>query len=267
MLKGLVNQCIKEYDWSEEFAARVVKQYEWFINLKIKHEDFDATQFSPSLLVDKVWHLHILDTKSYFEFCGEGSYVHHDPNVVDEYARAKRYYQTIQHLEPTQKDFYLGIWPSPVLYVYLHEKTLPRPVMVISSETTYGDVLDYLEKNTVNPHARIVLAEKHNIDEPVCPFSSIVSFSVPRDLKRYKRADMEKKRIFFNLPRSTKKVTEYIPDREISGWELKRHIYFRYDYLPTQIQLIFNNKVLGDDQCYEIGKDSTIHIVFNLRGC
>ena len=60
-------------------------------------EDWDATQLSPSISIDRMWHAHILDTRSYIEFCTSfaGRIIHHDPNGgLDHAARQQRIQST-----------------------------------------------------------------------------------------------------------------------------------------------------------------------------
>jgi len=54
--------------------------YKQFLELKSETEDWDATKLSPPLAVDAVWHLDILDTKTYADRCVRafGRVVHHD---------------------------------------------------------------------------------------------------------------------------------------------------------------------------------------------
>merc|ERR1712141_738583 len=45
--------------------------------------DFDSCRLSPSPMIDSMWHLHILDTKCYSDFCEAifppiGPFIHHD---------------------------------------------------------------------------------------------------------------------------------------------------------------------------------------------
>eukprot|EP00794_Sanderia_malayensis_P002997 gene2997-3455_t len=79
--------------WSEEKATAGVAEYEKFLCLKAVLKDFKATKLSPSLPIDEVWHLHILDTERYsqdcIEFCGE--MIHHDVDGdIDIFKRAIR---------------------------------------------------------------------------------------------------------------------------------------------------------------------------------
>ena len=76
-------------------VAEAMRSYRRFLELKAVHRDEDAVLLSPSLLVDSVWHAHILDTKDYARCCaallGEEQLLHHDPDGdADSAARARR---------------------------------------------------------------------------------------------------------------------------------------------------------------------------------
>ena len=56
-------------------------------------DDWDATVLSPSLMIDKVWHMHILDTRSYQRYCENkaGRFIYHNPDGgLDVEARRRR---------------------------------------------------------------------------------------------------------------------------------------------------------------------------------
>lgn len=65
----LVQRCIRSHGWSEDFTHRVLNGYKQFLQLKVVFADWDATQLSPSLPVDHMWHLHILDNRNYRQDC------------------------------------------------------------------------------------------------------------------------------------------------------------------------------------------------------
>ena len=57
-----VQQLVKENGWAVEYANRVVLEYKRFMFLAA----VAGHPVSPSEPVDKVWHLHVTDTKSYW---------------------------------------------------------------------------------------------------------------------------------------------------------------------------------------------------------
>ena len=65
-------------------SDKVWEHYVRFMALKIFSGDFQTYKLSPSAMIDSMWHLHILDTRSYSEFCKDifppiGPLIHHDP--------------------------------------------------------------------------------------------------------------------------------------------------------------------------------------------
>lgn len=84
-----------------EFAAGgagpAVAAYEAFMTLKGAVHDAEAKKLSPPYLIDKVWHCHVLDTKSYADFCGRlceyfgrpPQLLHHDPLGGDDAASVR----------------------------------------------------------------------------------------------------------------------------------------------------------------------------------
>ncbi len=67
-----------ESSWSDDLCDFAEIEYRKFLSLK---KWYPKVSFVPSKLVDKFWHEHILDTKSYFEDCNKvfGYFVHHYP--------------------------------------------------------------------------------------------------------------------------------------------------------------------------------------------
>ncbi len=80
-----------------EDVDSVFREYRRFMELKVAVGDYDATQLSPSSLVDAMWHLHILDTRQYSAMCADlPSFIHHNPDGgKDAAARCIRYQTTL----------------------------------------------------------------------------------------------------------------------------------------------------------------------------
>ncbi|WP_017300392.1 glycine-rich domain-containing protein [Nodosilinea nodulosa] len=96
-----------EYQWTAMYTYRAIQEYKKFMFLAaIADQDL-----SPSTAVDRVWHLHLLYTRSYWdEFCGKvlNKTLHHFPGLggVDE--GLKYYAQYCQTL-----DFYRSYFGTP----------------------------------------------------------------------------------------------------------------------------------------------------------
>ena len=72
----------EENGWNEGFTRRAMDEYRRFLVLAA----LAGHRVSPSPIVDEVWHLHLLDTRSYWnELCGKvlGFPLHHEPSRGD----------------------------------------------------------------------------------------------------------------------------------------------------------------------------------------
>lgn len=67
-----------ESSWTESLCDFAEQEYRKFLALKL---EFPKVSVVPNKLVDKFWHEHILDTKSYAEDCQKtfGYFLHHYP--------------------------------------------------------------------------------------------------------------------------------------------------------------------------------------------
>ena len=67
----------EQYGWSRNYAKRVAEEYKRFLILAALSEH----PVTPSDQVDQAWHLHIVYTRSYHEWCDAlfGTYLHHGP--------------------------------------------------------------------------------------------------------------------------------------------------------------------------------------------
>ena len=97
-------------------SQKVLEEYKKFLIIKAIAKDFNATICSPSFKIDEMWHLHVLDTKRYFDamrilFDGDkDSYIHHDVDGgLDIDQRQQRYaytynqYKVIFNQTPNEK--------------------------------------------------------------------------------------------------------------------------------------------------------------------
>jgi len=92
---GLLPRCARQFGWTPEFCQRILTAYRQFMELKRQHEDWNATVLSPPVLVDKMWHEHILDVQHYVQachnYCGNNLIVGHNPDgALDPAAQAFR---------------------------------------------------------------------------------------------------------------------------------------------------------------------------------
>jgi hypothetical protein len=102
----------KEMLWSKDYTLRVIEEYKRFMFLAAVGKD----PVTPSIEVDEAWHLHMLYTRDYQEFCNIlGKFIHHGPGrggkedekFIDWYYQTKRNYFMWFSEEPPE-----DIWPS-----------------------------------------------------------------------------------------------------------------------------------------------------------
>jgi hypothetical protein len=103
-----------ENNWSKGFSLRAIEEYKKFMFLVCTTHQART----PSDEVDKVWHLHLLYTRSYWEdFCGQilKRKIHHGPTRggPDEKEKFQNAYsQTLKHYRETfHQDPPADLWP------------------------------------------------------------------------------------------------------------------------------------------------------------
>jgi hypothetical protein len=90
--RPFTDRLAEENEWSAEFTRRAVEEYRRFVYLAVtcKHS------VVPPEAVDKVWHLHLLYTRSYWdELCRGvlGRPLHHDPSPGGDGTKARESYK------------------------------------------------------------------------------------------------------------------------------------------------------------------------------
>ncbi|MEB3334698.1 MAG: TIGR04222 domain-containing membrane protein, partial [Cyanobacteriota bacterium] len=106
---------IRETGWTEAFAERVISDYRRFLYLAVVADH----PVCPSDAIDQAWHLHLLDTRAYWEeFCPQvlGRPLHHCPSKgLEGEARALRegYRRTLASYEASFGEVPpADLWPS-----------------------------------------------------------------------------------------------------------------------------------------------------------
>lgn len=103
-----------EQGWTREFALRAIDEYRKFVYL-MATAPFAVT---PSKVVDEVWHLHLMHTRSYWHgLCGDvvGRELHHDPSRGGAAERAKFehwYERTLTRYRESFGPPPMDIWPG-----------------------------------------------------------------------------------------------------------------------------------------------------------
>jgi len=117
--------------------------------LKVVALDIDATKLSPSLPVDKVWHVVILDTKLYCEICDAvlpasvtaPRMIHHNPSGGDDVGHDDRYQRTLcMYEEVFGQDESVVWWPDEAEGPD-HGVSVVLPTMTIYVKTLTGKTL------------------------------------------------------------------------------------------------------------------------------
>ncbi|MBL0869648.1 MAG: hypothetical protein IBJ18_03625 [Phycisphaerales bacterium] len=104
----------QEQGWTREFTLRAINEYRKFVYL-MATAPFAVT---PSKVVDEVWHLHLMHTRSYWhELCGDviGRELHHDPSRGGAAERAKFehwYERTLRRYRESFGEPPADVWPA-----------------------------------------------------------------------------------------------------------------------------------------------------------
>ena len=111
---SFTDRLVSETGWSRQFAARAVEEYRRFAALAA----CAGHPVSPSKAVDRVWHLHLTETRRYWgEFCAEvlKYEFHHEPNrggEAEDRRHAEMYAGTLQsYLTFFEDEPPADVWP------------------------------------------------------------------------------------------------------------------------------------------------------------
>ncbi len=106
-----------EYQWTSLYTLRTIDEYKKFVFLAVAANHM----VSPSTPVDRVWHLHLLYTHSYWDdFCGQvlGKPLHHSPSLGGQ-QEGKKYQRVYQQTLFTYRQYFgdppTDIWHPPRL--------------------------------------------------------------------------------------------------------------------------------------------------------
>ena len=145
---------LKQYNkWTDEFAARVTKEYRRFLYLAARA----GHPVTPSDTVDQAWHLHLIYTRHYWqELCGEilGLQLHHDPSgggTVESNTFERQYKQTIESYKAA-----FGEAPPADIWPVREPATLGAPAkkFLVAGATIIGTAFALKAANIPPPHLR-----------------------------------------------------------------------------------------------------------------
>ncbi len=114
--KAFANKLALKKGWNNAFALKATQEYKRFVDLGVV-SDFVVT---PSEVIDKVWHQHILFSRAYRHFCTNVIYYEfdHNPeliNLTDQTGTFNAQYIDTMKLYKTEFGFYPpdAIWGKP----------------------------------------------------------------------------------------------------------------------------------------------------------
>lgn len=100
---------MRTHRWSQAKALKVLLADETFLSFKKTFEDWNASKFSPSILVDLMWHQHLIENKNYSKDCEllfDQVIYHHPDGGLDPEAREERIKTTTVALRIQYPDGY-----------------------------------------------------------------------------------------------------------------------------------------------------------------
>lgn len=145
--EGFSARLAKEQGWSQRFTVRAILEYKAFIMLCM----ISPQEVTPSEVVDEVWHLHLLYTRSYWEEMCDGILgrsLHHAPSrggATEDKRFATQYESTLALYEAIfGKEAPEDIWPRPKQRKFLgifkrSRKSEPLSVSYASSSSRAND--------------------------------------------------------------------------------------------------------------------------------
>ena len=178
----LVKRCMRVYDWDLAKTRRVLSAYRQFLFLKNHYEDWDATQLSPSYLIDQMWHQHILDVTNYCHdmmlLCGH--VVGHNPDgALDVGGKKTRDMNIRIGLRDHFRDrFDREIWGIPrangdePVVIRVRDQSGEETFFTVKARTRMGKIFEaYASRKGVNAHTFTFLLDGDDIEHHETPFT------------------------------------------------------------------------------------------------
>ncbi len=181
VLYNVLHQRYRDIADSKERSAWL-REYNVFMHLKVELNDVYARLLSPSLVIERVWHLHVADTQAYATFCArvldhKRGMLHCKPRSVPDPSEV-HYLATYTRLPPASRAM-AEIWPEPpVLSKLIDERAIDTqrkaaatraPATIVAKEPPFWQAVDdddgVLAPQT--PPRRETGARKHAMRIPV----------------------------------------------------------------------------------------------------
>jgi hypothetical protein len=155
----LIERCMRVHGWTEGFARRVLKGYRQFMELKSVMNDWNELKLSPSVPINQMWELHLLDNLNYTEDCLLlfGRVIGHNPDSILDGSALKERTMTTQIAFQARygDDLDQDVWdfgddwnketmskPEPILKPAVVSETIPRGRLPVA-----GTVLNEMEED------------------------------------------------------------------------------------------------------------------------
>jgi hypothetical protein len=150
---------MRVHGWTEGFARRVLKGYRQFMELKSVMNDWNELKLSPSVPINQMWELHLLDNLNYTEDCLLlfGRVIGHNPDSILDGSALKERTMTTQIAFQARygDDLDQDVWdfgddwnketmskPEPILKPAVVSETIPRGRLPVA-----GTVLNEMEED------------------------------------------------------------------------------------------------------------------------
>lgn len=148
MFDTIIAYAKKQYKWSDSYAQAVLEEYQRFMHIRAL--DFGTSPTDP---IDQLWHIHILYTENYYDYCMKkfGKFIHHSPDMsLDQKARQARIRKTIKiYSQLYPSILYPEIWNINTELINLNKCSDQLETIKIKIEYTWAipsDVAPYKSK-------------------------------------------------------------------------------------------------------------------------
>ena len=232
--KPLTDLVEKKKNCDNMQAVAIVEEFKKFIFIKFIDNDYDAKSYSPSFIIDEIWHLFLLFPKDYSRLCsevlGSGELLDHNPLATSDSDQNTRYQNTLKRYELLFKESPpSAYWDDNVVDSFS------------ANHSSSSDIAEYTSK-------RDQLKLESSSSYPSTHFFSMQIF--------YKNTIG----IDFALNVSPSDSILYI-----------KQLIERIDGSPICVQrLIYAGRQLEDDRTlsdYNVRPEATLQLVLRLRGC
>ena len=232
--KPLTDLVEKKKNCDNPKAVEIVEEFKKFIFIKFIDNDYDAKAYSPSFIIDEIWHLFLLFPKDYSRLCsdvlGSGELLDHNPLATSDSDQIKRYQNTIKRYELLFKEEPpSAYWDDNLINSFS------------ANHSSSSDIAKYTSKKD---HIKL---------ESSSSYPNTHSFSMQIFYKNTIGID-------FALNVSPSDTILYV-----------KQLIERIDGSPICIQrLIYSGRQLEDDRTlsdYNIRPEATLQLVLKLRGC